>query len=416
MVIKTKIINILHHPPAYEAYRDSPRPEINWDTPNGSWVGIWGYDWPDVTGNEVLKITDEFDYEVWQPDLRADKIYSHRFENGLVHRLFPAKAVRRIYGMKIVREVISNELTKGILEESNKRQVILHINAVTNYLSYQIIKNNNMPFLAEFHSKSIIPSIEKKKFRKNILANFYYRSVDSVLKNKKIYFVYNNSHNYKELFKYNPIGVDRIFMGVSFNEWTPMAKTDAKKYFGINNETKVLSMASRLNSLKQIDRIINTAKKLNQRYDFKLLIAGHGEEEYEKYLKNISSKLIEQGKLEFTGYLTGEEMLRLYQASDLFISASTSEGGPVSVMKAIACETPVMCTRVGGVDDILAEHNAGILVDPFDYNHWEKELISVLEGKEIKILDRKIAREHFHWPNIAKRFVDIYRKLEGCNA
>lgn len=226
-----------------------------------------------------------------------------------------------------------------------------------------------------------------------------------------MYFVYNNSHNYKELFKYNPIGVDRIFMGVDFNKRTPMAGTDTKKFFGVNNETKVLSMASRFNSLKQIDRIINTVKKLDQRYNFKLLIAGHGEEEYEKYLKDISSRLIEQGKLAFIGYLTGDKMLKLYQASDLFISASTSEGGPVSVMKALACETPVMCTRVGGVDDILAEHNAGILVDPFDYKQWEKELIAVLEGEEIKTLDREIAKEYFHWPNIAKKFLNIYATL-----
>ena len=415
MVKKTKVINILHHPPAYESYRNSPRPEINWDTPNGSWIGIWRYDWPDVIGNEVLKITDEFEYEVWQPDLRADRIYNHRFKNGLVHKLFPAKTARRIYGIKIVSDILSDDLMKGILEESNKRQIILHINNLVNYLNYLIIKNNNMPFLAEFHSKSTIPAIEKKKIRKNILANLYYRSIDSVLKNKKNYFAYNNSHNHKELFKYNPIGVDRIFMGVNFNEWTPMAKTDARKFYGINNETKVLSMASRFNSLKQIDRIINTVKKLNQRYNFKLLIAGHGEEEYEKYLKDISSRLIEQGKLEFTGYLTGDKMLKLYQASDLFISASTSEGGPVSVMKAIACETPVMCTRVGGVDDILAEHNSGVLVDPFDCKQWEKEIVDILEGKEIKTLDREIASKYFHWPNIAKKFVKIYEKLRDVS-
>ena len=63
--MKTKIINILYHPPAYEAYINQPRPEINWDTPDGNWVGIWGYDWPDVIGNEVLKLTDELEYDVW---------------------------------------------------------------------------------------------------------------------------------------------------------------------------------------------------------------------------------------------------------------------------------------------------------------------------------------------------------------
>ena len=88
--MKKKIINILHHPPPYNLYHNDTPPKINWTTPEGNWVGIWGYDWPNQIGNEILKITDEFDYEVWQPDLKADKIYSYEFENGLVHKLYPA--------------------------------------------------------------------------------------------------------------------------------------------------------------------------------------------------------------------------------------------------------------------------------------------------------------------------------------
>ena len=200
-------------------------------------------------------------------------------------------------------------------------------------------------------------------------------------------------------------------MGCDFSYWKVGNKCKAKKHFNINNDAKVFSLASNFNERKQIDRIIHTLKKLDQKYKFKLLIIGHGEEKYEKYLKDVSSRLIEQGKLAFAGYLTGKKMLKLYQASDLFISAAMYEGGPVSVMKAIACETPVMCTVVGGVDDILAEHNAGILVDPFDYTQWERELASVLEGKNVPILDREIAKRYFHWPNIAKDFLNIYRKL-----
>ena len=80
----------MSHPPAYEMYMNEPRPEINWNTPNGSWVGIGGYDWGDQLGNVVLQETDEFEFEVWQPYLRAYKIYQHTYDNDLVHKLFPA--------------------------------------------------------------------------------------------------------------------------------------------------------------------------------------------------------------------------------------------------------------------------------------------------------------------------------------
>ena len=61
MLKKTKIINIMSDPPPYDLYAGEPRPEINWNTTNGSWVGIWGYDWGDQIGNAVLRETNEFE-------------------------------------------------------------------------------------------------------------------------------------------------------------------------------------------------------------------------------------------------------------------------------------------------------------------------------------------------------------------
>ena len=109
-----KIISILPHPPAYDLYKNEPRPRINWDTPAGDWVGIWGYDWADQIGNEILKRTDKFKYEVWQPDLRADKIYSHTFESGLKHKLFPAEKKIVFNGYKFISEIYSKNISGSI--------------------------------------------------------------------------------------------------------------------------------------------------------------------------------------------------------------------------------------------------------------------------------------------------------------
>lgn len=408
--MKNKIINILHHPPDYYTYRNSPRPEINWDTPNGNWVGIWGYDWPDVVGNEVLKITDEFEYEIWQPDLRADKIYSHRFENDLVHKLFPAEKTNRFYGLRKVTEIVSTELMNAISKEKNS---IIHINAVNNYLSYLIIKDNNLPYLVQFHSKTKLPAIEKNRIRKNILKNLYYFKINKLLKKRKCYYVYNNSYKKQKFLSISSVGTKRVFMGVDFSEYPKRDKISAKRQLNIPKNKKVILLASRFTPGKQIDKIISIFYKLSNKYDFVLIIAGHGEKKYEEYLNKMAELLIKQKKILFPGYLKGKELLNAYSSSDLFISSSMAEGGPVSVMKALAYETPVMCTRVGGVDDIMAEHGAGILVDPFDYEQWESQLIEILEGKQIKTLNRKIAKEYFHWPNIAKQFVDIYKQLNN---
>jgi len=83
-------------------------------------VGIWGHDWSDQLATEILKLTDEFEYEVWQPDLRADKIYSHTFKNGLTHRMFPAY-------QKTNKEIISPKMLTFLSGEDLNHKYIFHI-------------------------------------------------------------------------------------------------------------------------------------------------------------------------------------------------------------------------------------------------------------------------------------------------
>jgi len=414
---KIKVVNIIPHSPAYGLYKGN-KPSINWNTPDGSWVGIWGYDWPDLLGNEILKITDEFDYEVWQPDLRADRIYGYRFVNGLLHKSFPANTIKIILGIKTINTVSSQKMLES-LEELQSRNLILHLNTPGCWLNNKIQKRFfRIPKVIEFHSKITTPDMEMKRLRSNIFANIsYLKQHFCWLKNKKVYFVYNNSQSCSSLLKYNNIGIERIFMGCDFNFWIPGNSNELKKKFNIKDGTLIFSMTSRFNRLKQIDQIIKILTEIDKErnYDFKLLIAGHGEAKYENYLRNIAGDLSKKHKIFFLEYLLDENLLDLYQTTDFFISASTSEGGPVSVIKAIACGIPMICTKVGGVDDVLEQHNAGILVDKYDYKQWKEKFIEILNGKiKIRKMDREMAKEIFHWPNIAKKFISIYKKL--CNA
>ena len=403
---KTKIINLLYHPPGYESYRNSPRPEINWDTPDGNWVGIWGYDWPDIIGNEVLKITDKFDYEVWQPDLRADKIYSNRFENGLVHRLFPAKLTYKLHLLKFKKVLLSQLIIKQLLIEGKNKNIIVNLNShPLNPLTLSVIKigakigfkisltlhgNIENPYL-QFKMKTDFINKIYKLYKLNVFIKYIMKCNHISYQNNTQKRVLDDIHYENSSF---------VTMGCDFNYWKPTNRKKAKNTFLI---------ASRFVPLKQIDKVINVFVKLKDRYNFKLYIAGHGENEYEIYLQNISKELGD--KVVFLGYLDRQKMLAAYESSNIFISTSTSEGCSVAVIKAMATGLSIFSTNVGETANILAENNAGILVEPYNYNQWEKELISVLEGKEIKTLERKVAKEYFHWPNIADKFVKVYKKL-----
>ena len=86
-----KVVYIINRHPPYEEYSNKPRPKWNWDTETGTWVGIWDYEWGDLIGKSLIQYSDRIEFEVWQTDLRADKIYTAELGERLVHKNFPAR-------------------------------------------------------------------------------------------------------------------------------------------------------------------------------------------------------------------------------------------------------------------------------------------------------------------------------------
>ena len=123
---KATIIHIMTHLPAYDEHSNKPKPLWNWSTPNGSWVGIGGSDWSDQLAIEVKKINKIIDHEIWQPDLRADRIYSQEIFPGVVHRLFPAQEKTKLVGLRKSREVDSPAMVQ-FFNNKNVSDVIFHI-------------------------------------------------------------------------------------------------------------------------------------------------------------------------------------------------------------------------------------------------------------------------------------------------
>lgn len=412
-MIKPKVISIIPHEPNYEAYVKSNRPEINWDTQDGTWVGIWGYDWADEIAKEILNVSDEFEMEVWRPDFRAKKVYEYRFKrpNGTsyIHKVFPAShAVMRL-GMKKVGELVSPEIIEAILEAAKQGPILLHLHGNVVQLNQDILAVcEDIPVLNTFHGIIHMPKEYIFKWRKNITASYSYYKRSQQLKplfSNVDYVTYMNNQNLKYLDELYVGEKIKLTMGCDFDYW----KRGEKKI----GDPIVFSHASRLIPIKQIDKLINAFINLEKGglNNFKLLICGNGEESYENELRTLAKPLIDSGNIEFAGYVTGDEMLKVYQKSDVFLSTSVSEGCSVAVVKAMACEIPVFSTKVGNTAEIMEDENCGYLVDTYDYSQWELALKEILEGKEISALPYDKAINYYSWEVIARKFLMIYQQL-----
>ena len=414
--MKTRIINVLPHKPDYDYLSDKPRPKVNWDTPDGNWVGIYRNEIPDKLGEEILKYSSEFEFEVWQPDYRADKMYAHRFEDGLVHRLFPAEDIAKLHGVKVRKEVRSIPMLEFLKEYSREHKVIINLNGDFCGMNFDILEEfGHLPILQTFRGVLNLPGNLIFKPRLNVPASLSYLQLH--LKVKKLinsidYVMVQNDFYLDDLKELYQGPIEKVTSGCEFDIWEPMDKQEARKALNLPADKKIFFTSSLLIPIKQLDKLIQELTALSPDYDFLLLISGHGVQEYEDYLRKEAESLMSQDKLRFVGYLTGEELRQHYCASDLFVHTSISEGGPVAAMKAIACGTPVLISKVSNVAEYLLEARVGKVIDPFNYAQWRNVLRNILEGEEVKPFPRERARELYDWQAVAKRFVEIFRKLE----
>jgi glycosyltransferase involved in cell wall biosynthesis len=415
MVRNRKIINIMSMMPPYNIYGDDRRPGVWWPTPSGSWVGIWGYDWDDLIGQEVRRLTGRFDFEVWQPDPRADRIYSHVSRWGVIHKLFPAIVRKRYHGYKTEIYTLSRRICAALLEEKYRSDFVVRVFAHTKLGLSVLNLNIDCPLIAQFWGEVANPVDGFCRIRKNMFGQMYevsdFYRVRRAL--RKVDYVTccdeRSRNNLKRLFYGRIISLS---VGIDFGFWKRYKdKVAIKRSLNLNTDSFVLFSSCRLNNLKQVDRVIHALNGLNDEFNFVYVVTGHGEPEYEGYLRRLGESLEAKGKLIFAGYVSDERLIDYYSAADLFVMSSLSEAGPTATVKALAMEVPVLSTDTGQMAEVMAEHGAGVIVPRRDYEAWERELREILSGKKVKILDREIVKRIHHWPYVAKQYVDLYKRL-----
>lgn len=409
------------HGPAYN-YSPDKMPEFFWTKPDGGVVGFWAHEWLDVLGEAVLKETDHYDWEVWQPDYRADQVYSKILPTGVTHKLFPAED--RLYRVGIRSQVgIFSGTMMERLKELQGCPLVLMLYGTYGFrvpFYHEILKifdRSRFPIflrsggmfktpLGEIlglhrpltYLSLIIEHLELKKlFRQvDVISE---QSGDALKKVRKIY----------------GGRVEKLTMGCDFDFWTPVMSAEVKRTIqdklNIPQGKKVFFASGNFVPRKQLDKLIEVFNSLREHEDFFLIIAGQGDQAYTDMLAGLSAPLAKLKKAILHPYVTGAELRNIYWASDLYVSVATDEGGPASVMKAMACGLPVISTPVGETADKMIRYKAGKIVPVKKYSEWTKAILEILDKGMPRVLDREIAREAYDWPNVAKRFIRIYDDL-----
>lgn len=171
-----------------------------------------------------------------------------------------------------------------------------------------------------------------------------------------------------------------------------------------------VAYAGRLGAEKNIDTVFRALALVKCRIpSIELVIAGHGT--LEKHLRELARQLSIEANVKFFGTLPKQLLARLFQASDVFVTMSTSETQGMALLQAMACGTPVVGANVRALPEYISEE-CGFVVDPFDATSLSNRIVRLLTDATLRsTLGRSAASfvRQFSTEVIVDKWESVYR-------
>jgi glycosyltransferase involved in cell wall biosynthesis len=204
-----------------------------------------------------------------------------------------------------------------------------------------------------------------------------------------------------------------IMNGVeSENQYLSASKQGAKEMLQMD-PTRVFVFASgRHVARKRLDiliKAISILKEKNLLNKIDVRIGGDGR--VRPYLESLVRKLGLESRVKFLGWLDRRAVELYYRASDIFVSCSDYESGPISILEAMIAETSVVSTRIPGFATLAENHVNILLFPPSDHVALANaiELLARDEGlRESLSKNGKTFALRHTWDRVAERTLRVY--------
>jgi glycosyltransferase involved in cell wall biosynthesis len=153
-----------------------------------------------------------------------------------------------------------------------------------------------------------------------------------------------------------------ISNGVDTERFQPRDAKSARKQLGLPEEASIVVSAGSLIESKGHHLLIAAVAELARSFPkLRLYIIGEGA--YRSRLEQLVRETRLQDRVFLFGTRPNEELNLWFSAADLSGLMSSREGWPNVVSEALACGTPVLATRAGGIPEIISSPELGMLVE-----------------------------------------------------
>jgi 1,2-diacylglycerol 3-alpha-glucosyltransferase len=217
-----------------------------------------------------------------------------------------------------------------------------------------------------------------------------------------------NAERFEKIYGIRPTIVP---YGIDYEFFSKGNGKRARKIFNLDEKDFVLLQVGMLTPLKNQLESIKVVRNLENRIpNIKLILAGYGEEEYVKILKNYVQDFRLERHVIFTGHLARTIVRDLYAACDVCLFPVKSQGGWLSPFEALCAGKPIVVSTQMTAADIINKNKIGIVTDDFTrvvldmYNNPAKYRRMAMRGK-------MWVKENLNWNNFCQRMLEIFERV-----
>ena len=218
----------------------------------------------------------------------------------------------------------------------------------------------------------------------------------------------------------DPAKVVTIRNGVDVDRYKPTVDTALLAELGITDRYAIF--VGRITRQKGLAHLLRAWQNVPAEYGLVLAAGSPDEEMIGNEVKGLIEELqkTRSNVIWIPEMLPHEKLCALLTSADLFICPSIYEPLGIVNLEAMACETAVLATRVGGIPEVVADGSTGKLVNySGDGSALESDLSSAISElmnnpallKQYGEAGRKRAAAEFGWPAVARATLALYQSL-----
>jgi len=233
------------------------------------------------------------------------------------------------------------------------------------------------------------------------------------------------------LFEVAPERIHVIHNGIDAEFFSPDPATDALERYGIDRNVPYVLFVGRITRQKGIVHLVRAIAHLDPGIGVVLCAGQPDTPEIGREMEEaVAAARATHANVVWIPEMVSREAVRqLYSHAALFVCPSVYEPFGIINLEAMACERAVVATAVGGIPEVVADGETGVLVpleldaddpmSPADPDRFARELASavnrVMADPDLRArmgaAGRRRAVERFSWSSIADQTVGLYRSL-----